>query len=363
VHAAHHLHVEARLQRLHPAVDQAHAHVGLAGGQRLEHLVGRAGPVQQLDVEPVLLEEAALQRHRHRRQAEARLAPGEGELARLRPGRGAQQAAEPTTAAAAPACSTLRRESIERERALEGRARAAALVEGLDPRVRCQQIGMADAAQHAGHHQVGHGEPGAGEPVAALQVPIEFAQPAAGELRQFGVEPGGGLVAVEHPDQVHADQRGAHGGDGGEAPLDDAGAPLDVAGDQLAGLLGQVERDGRRFGHHETVVVDHRRLAEGADPAVGVAVELAAGVVERVDAVGQAGLLERPLHPEVLGLAMALGKDASESVERDHAVDLLRRSVCRHQGSVHVGAHRHNHCCGAGEVVARRHAPVHHKTI
>ena len=47
-------------------------------------------------------------------------------------------------------------------------------------------------------------------------------------------------------------------GDGGKAPLDDAGAALGVAGDQLAGLLGKVERYRGRLGHHEAVVVDKR---------------------------------------------------------------------------------------------------------
>jgi hypothetical protein len=66
-------------------------------------------------------------------------------------------------------------------------------------------------------------------------------------------------------------------------------------------------------------------LAEGADSPVGVAVELAAGVIERVDSIRQANLLERPLRPEVLRLAVPLGKDASEAVERDHLVLRWRR--------------------------------------
>jgi hypothetical protein len=81
------------------------------------------------------------------------------------------------------------------------------------------------------------------------------------------VELGGGPAAVEHADEVEARQGRLDGADRGEAPLDDAGAALDVARDQPAGLLGQAEHDGGRLGHHEAVV-DDRRLAEGADPAV-----------------------------------------------------------------------------------------------
>ena len=139
----------------------------------------------------------------------------------------------------------------------------------------------------------------------------------------------GGLAAVEDLDEVEAHQGRLDGADRGEAPLDDAGAALDVARDQLAGLLGQVEHHRGRLGHHEAVVVDDRHLVEGADPAVGVAVELAAGVVERVDSIRQPGLLERPLRPEVFRLAAPLGKDASEAIERDHVVLRRRLEFCR----------------------------------
>jgi hypothetical protein len=83
---------------------------------------------------------------------------------------------------------------------------------------------------------------------------------------------------------------------------------LDVARDQLAGLLGQVEHHLDRLGHHEAVVVDDRRLVEGTAPAEGVAAELAARVVERVDPIRQPGLLERPLRPEISRLAAPSGK-------------------------------------------------------
>ena len=126
------------------------------------------------------------------------------------------------------------------------------------------------------------------------------------------------LAGIEHADEIEAHEGGADGGHGGEAPLHDAGAAGLVGRDQLAGLSGQVERDGGRFGHHEATIVDERRLVEGADAAVGLAIELAPGVVERVDAVRQADFLERPLRPEVFGLTVAFGEDAAEAVEGDH---------------------------------------------
>jgi hypothetical protein len=60
---------------------------------------------------------------------------------------------------------------------------------------------------------------------------------------------------------------------------------LDVPRDQLAGLLGQVEQHRGGLGYHESVVVDDRYLMKWADPAEGVAVELTAGVVERMDSI------------------------------------------------------------------------------
>ena len=63
------LDVKALLQRLQPA--QSHAEPGIAFPRRdrLEQLVGRAGIVDELDVEIVLLEEAVLDGDRHRREA------------------------------------------------------------------------------------------------------------------------------------------------------------------------------------------------------------------------------------------------------------------------------------------------------
>ena len=116
------------------------------------------------------------------------------------------------------------------------------------------------------------------------------------ELVQAGRTPGGRL----------------DGADRGEAPLDDAGATLDIARDQLS-VLGQIEHHSGRLSDPEAVVVDDRHLVKRADSTVGVILELAAGVVQRVDSVRQANLLERPLRPEVFRLAASSGKDISEA--------------------------------------------------
>jgi len=63
------LDVKALLQRLQPAQRHAETRVALPGRDRLEQLVGRAGIVDQLDVEIVFLEEAVLDGHGHGRKA------------------------------------------------------------------------------------------------------------------------------------------------------------------------------------------------------------------------------------------------------------------------------------------------------
>ena len=76
------LDVEALLQRLQPAQRHAEPGIALAGRDRLEQLVGRAGVIDQFDVEIVLLEEAVLDGDRHRREADRAGVPGQLQLAR-----------------------------------------------------------------------------------------------------------------------------------------------------------------------------------------------------------------------------------------------------------------------------------------
>ena len=116
----------------------------------------------------------------------------------------------------------------------------------------------------------------------------------------------------------HRDRR-LDRGERGEAPLVDGG-PADGIGRQRAGLLGQVEQDGARLGDDDTAVIDHRYLVERADRRVRRTVELAAGVVERMDAVRQPELLERPLHAQVACLADDDRMDPAESIKCDHSI-------------------------------------------
>jgi hypothetical protein len=55
------------------------------------------------------------------------------------------------------------------------------------------------------------------------------------------------------------------------------------------------------------------------DLAVSRAIEIARGVVKRMDTVGQAGLLQRPLDPEVFRFSDALAENPAKAIERDHA--------------------------------------------
>jgi hypothetical protein len=81
-------------------------------------------------------------------------------------------------------------------------------------------------------------------------------------------------------------------------------------------------------------LLDDRCLVKGADPTLGLAVELAASVVESVDSIRQANLLERPLHPQDFRLAAPLRENAPEAIERNH--DVLRRRL---HALAHTGAY------------------------
>jgi len=72
-----------------------------------------------------------------------------------------------------------------------------------------------------------------------------------------------------------------------------------VTRDEPTRLLGDVEQDGGRLRDHEAVVVDDRHLMERAKPSVGVTVEIAGGLVERVKAVLEPHFFERGISVNV----------------------------------------------------------------
>jgi hypothetical protein len=64
------LDVKTLFQRLQPAQRHPETRVGFAGRDRFQQLVGRAAVIDQFDVEVLLLEETAVDRHRKRREAD-----------------------------------------------------------------------------------------------------------------------------------------------------------------------------------------------------------------------------------------------------------------------------------------------------
>ena len=69
VQAGDDLDVEALLHRLQPAQRHADGGVGLAGRERFQQLIGRAGIIDEIDVEPVLGEETLVLGDRDGEQA------------------------------------------------------------------------------------------------------------------------------------------------------------------------------------------------------------------------------------------------------------------------------------------------------
>src|SRR5687767_15637553 len=104
---------------------------------------------------------------------------------------------------------------VKCERPLPSRAGLTALVIRLYPREGLHQVGLADAAQHAGHHDVGHGEIIAGDPLPAFKAPLDAAEPAAGELAHLRGDLASILAAVEYRDHVQAYQGRLDGADRG----------------------------------------------------------------------------------------------------------------------------------------------------
>ena len=70
------------------------------------------------------------------------------------------------------------------QRALPRRARQGPRVIGLQPRIRLDEIGVADLPQDGGEENVGDRERLAGDPTAAVEPALQPGEPAAGFLDQ-----------------------------------------------------------------------------------------------------------------------------------------------------------------------------------
>jgi hypothetical protein len=99
------------------------------------------------------------------------------------------------------------------------------------------------------------------------------------------------------------------------------GAFLGVLGDQLPGLLGDIEHDRRGFEELEPIVVDRRDVAERIDADVVGTAELPAREIERTHAVGQPRFLDRPERAQIAGQADDGLRDVAKGVDGDHRVD------------------------------------------
>src|SRR3954470_5643213 len=199
---------------------------------------------------------------------------------------------------------------VKAERALPGRTREGACIVFLQPWIRIQEISLAHFAQHRGQKDIGDGELPARDPCASVEPSLQPVQPPFGDLEPrlaaFVLQAGD----VAEPEKT---QRRRNGADCGEAPLGDACSSLEVGRDKLAGLLRNVEKNGTGLGNDESIIVDDGGLMKRADLAKGRAVELARGVVEPVDAVGQAGLLQRPLDSKVFRFADPLAENPAKA--------------------------------------------------
>src|SRR5213082_283673 len=129
---------------------------------------------------------------------------------------------------------------VKTEGALPGRPGVTTRVVNLQLREGVHQVGLADGAEDAGHDDVGRRELGARDPFAIFEATLDVPEPAASELARLRLDLMGGVAAVEDVDEIDGRQSRLDGADRGEAPLDDARAALEVARDQLAGLLRHV---------------------------------------------------------------------------------------------------------------------------
>jgi len=187
-----------------------------------------------------------------------------------------------------------------------------------DSRIRRDQSLVLDArVEHMRHQDIGDGEAlcrdevAVGEP--ALQIRQHPVHPADQELAVLAA------TAIRSPvEHQQAEQRRLDRVHRGEAPAHHLRLAGAVAGDQAAGLLRQVEKDGGGFGQHQPVVVDRRDLFERAEPAIGFGVQVVSGVVHAGQLERQLHLFKRPQHAQVARVAARDSVDLRKAIELEH---------------------------------------------
>src|ERR1700720_1390012 len=136
--------------------------------------------------------------------------------------------------------------------------------------------------------------------VAAVERGGELREPPLYPLDRGGATLlGPALLGMEEVDLGEPLDGYLHRVERGEHPLDHVRPGRRVAGQQSVAPLGDVEDDRSRFEQGKVAVLDRRNLAEWLDGAIGGRAYRALTVADQGDAIGQAGLLERPAHPQV----------------------------------------------------------------
>ncbi|CFM29709.1 Uncharacterised protein [Bordetella pertussis] len=187
----------------------------------------------------------------------------------------------------------------QRVGALRGRAGADGLEPALEVRKLVQVLALAlvrhdpGIGRHVGDRVV------AGDELALRQLAVEHAIQAVGflDVALDGVGDALGRIGRE---VVVLAGHGAQSAHLPEQPLQHVGAPAQVGGDELAGLLGQVQQDGAGLEQRDRRAAIGRRLIDdGRDAVVGRDGQefrlelLALADVDGVYAVRQAGLFEK----------------------------------------------------------------------
>ncbi len=157
-----------------------------------------------------------------------------------------------------------------------------------------QAVEAVHQAQGVGHQDVGDRE-GARQPFAAGQDGLHVLEPGLQEA--VHERPAGGVLGLAAELEQGPGQAGhLHGIEGGEQPLGGLAAAARVGRHEGGAALPQMKQDRAALEDREVAVGQPGDLGEGLVGEV-----LRTPVAERgaLDAVGQAGLFQRPAHAQV----------------------------------------------------------------